>query len=407
MRWPEMRWKAPLIALAVIAGAGVLVFYFFQRQLAAASPTLAIQPQILAELEESLADRRQLARLDPENEAIYRERFERLETTVHRLQILEHNRAAITRRYELILLTIFAASVILASGAYVFRQARHEPRLARLQAALGDLAEGRTGLRVGVGGHDAIGRIAEMIERTSEVMARDRRRLAALKNLSAWQEAARRHAHEMRTPLTAARLEINRIESLANEAAGGQDGEIQQAARSAVQELERLARFTQEFTSFARLPSPELRPLELGKLLAEFVTTYGSAWDNLALALDLDAAPSCTGAVDRDMLRQVLVNLCDNASLALDGRPGKVEFRLRRAGRAVQIDVRDDGPGVATSVRSRLFEPYTTTRHIGKGMGLGLAIAKKILLDHQGDLDLVETSEAGSTFRLTLPETPA
>jgi signal transduction histidine kinase len=404
-----MRWRTPLIALAVIAGAGLLVFYFFQRQLAAASPTLAIQPQILAELEESLADRRQLARLDPANEALYRERFERLETTVHRLQILEHNRVAITRRYELILLTIFAASVVLASGVYVFRQARHEPRLARLQAALGHLAEGRTSLRVGVRGRDAIGRIAEMIERTSEVMARDRRRLAALKNLSAWQEAARRHAHEMRTPLTAARLEINRIEALAGETTGAPDGEIQQAARSAVQELERLARFTQEFTSFARLPSPQLRPLDLASLLGEFVTTYAAAWDNLELGLDadLDAEAACVGSVDRDMLRQVLVNLCDNASLALDGRPGKVEFRLRRAGRSLHIDVCDDGPGVAASVRSRLFEPYTTTRRIGKGMGLGLAIAKKILLDHEGDLDLVETSEAGSTFRLTLPETPA
>ena len=71
------------------------------------------------------------------------------------------------------------------------------------------------------------------------------------------------------------------------------------------------------------------------------------------------------------------------------------------------LDVADDGPGVDEAVRGRLFEPYTTSRGIGEGMGLGLAISKKILLDHGGDLELVASSAAGTTFRLTLPPPPA
>jgi len=67
------------------------------------------------------------------------------------------------------------------------------------------------------------------------------------------------------------------------------------------------------------------------------------------------------------------------------------------------IRVADDGPGIEEEVRSRLFEPYTTTRSIGDGMGLGLAISKKIMLDHGGDLELEDSSPEGTAFRVSLP----
>ena len=78
-------------------------------------------------------------------------------------------------------------------------------------------------------------------------------------------------------------------------------------------------------------------------------------------------------------------------------------FELTAHDGLVTLDVTDNGPGVDPSVLPRLFEPYTTTRGIGEGMGLGLAICKKILLDHGGDLDLLTTGDTGTTFRLTLP----
>jgi signal transduction histidine kinase len=69
----------------------------------------------------------------------------------------------------------------------------------------------------------------------------------------------------------------------------------------------------------------------------------------------------------------------------------------------VYVDVTDNGPGVPREVRPRLFEPYATNRSVGEGMGLGLAISRKIMLDHGGDLELVQTAGAGTTFRLVLP----
>ncbi|MCP4204433.1 MAG: HAMP domain-containing histidine kinase, partial [bacterium] len=344
-------------------------------------------------------------------EASYRARFDALETTVHRLQILEHNRDSLARRYELILLAVFTASIVLVAGGYAWRQSRLTPRLARLQEALTDLARGRTDIRLDESRRDAIGRIASMIETTSRVMATDRQRLASLENLAAWQEAARRHAHEMRTPLTAARLELTRADDLAAQlpspdgvgAAFSQDcAAIRRATESALQELDRLAAFSRAFTSFARLPEPERKAQDLGALLQEFTATFGSAWPNLRL--DSSAPEGLVIRVDREMLRQVLVNLCDNSSLAMGEGGGTVTLSVEADDAHVHLKVADNGPGVPEAIRSRVFEPYTTTRTVGEGMGLGLAISRKILLEHGGDLELLATGRPGATFRLTFPQ---
>ena len=394
-----------LAGIALMVLAAVLVVLGVERHLSGAWFAFGVHPDVLAALEQGLEDQKSLAELDPERETGYRERFAELQSLTQNLRILEHSRDDLVSRYRLILLLAFGGLVVVVTAFSIAQGRRRARRLAGLQNALGDLAGGRTDIELGERRHDLIGQIAAMIERTSQVMARDRRRLRALENLSSWQEAARRHAHEMRTPLTGARLEITRLQGLLAEESLSHRDDLEHAAKSAVQELERLGRFTQAFTSFARLPRPELIDRDLYQLLDDYVTTFAEAWPRLELELaPRDGDESTIAArVDRDMLRQVLVNLCDNSALAMGDRSGRMLFVLASVGDLVILDVRDDGPGVDESVRGRLFEPYTTTRGIGEGMGLGLAISKKILLDHGGDLELHDTSPEGTTFRLTLP----
>jgi nitrogen fixation/metabolism regulation signal transduction histidine kinase len=282
-----------------------------------------------------------------------------------------------------------------AGGAHLVRQGRRERRIDRLREALVQLSAGQENVDIGDRGKDTIGRIASMIEETSRVMARDRRRLAALQNLSMWQETARRHAHEMKTPLTAARLELTRLREMVS----GDIGDVQQTVESLSEELDRLGRFTREFTSFARLPKPRLEVHDLGAVVSEFASTFDLAWPSLALRVS--ATGQLLATVDRELLRQTLVNLCDNSAHA---QARTVNFQVGRNGTGIYVEVADDGPGIAPEIRGRVFEPYVTTRKVGEGMGLGLAISKKILLDHGGDLELVETSAAGTTFRITLQQ---
>jgi two-component system, NtrC family, sensor kinase len=126
---------------------------------------------------------------------------------------------------------------------------------------------------------------------------------------------------------------------------------------------------------------------------------FANAWPNLTLCVI--APDGVRISADRDLLRQVLVNLVTNSAHATSGH-GTVTLTVSRAGERVFIDVSDTGGGIAPSIQLRVFEPYVTTRKIGDGMGLGLAISRKILLDHGGDLTLLASSPAGSTFRLTL-----
>ena len=387
-----MSWRSTAATLGGLVLAAAAVLFLFERQLSTAWFRLGLQPEVISALEGSQEDRRQLARLDPQREAEYRRRFEEHQALLNRLRILEHNRREILQRYEMILLMVVGGVLAVAGGAHLVRQGRRERRIEKLREALVQLSAGQENVDIDDRGKDTIGRIAAMIEETSRVMARDRRRLAALQNLSMWQETARRHAHEMKTPLTAARLELTRLRELVS-------GESRQTVESLGEELDRLGRFTREFTSFARLPKPRMEVHDLGAVVSEFASTFDLAWPSLALRVS--ATGQLLAAVDRELLRQTLVNLCDNSAHA---QARTVTFQVGQNGTGIYVEVADDGPGIALEIRGRVFEPYVTTRKVGEGMGLGLAISKKILLDHGGDLELVETSEAGTTFRITLQQ---
>jgi two-component system nitrogen regulation sensor histidine kinase NtrY len=398
-----MNLRSAVVTLCGMLLAAAAVLWLFDREISGPWFRLGVQPEITSELERSMADQKALARFDPGHRDGYRARFEATEALLNHFRILEHNRPGITRRWEMILLAAVFAVLAVAGGLDLLRQGRLDARLERLRLGLIALSDGEEDLEIGDRRRDVIGRIAGMIEDTSRAMARDRKRLAYLKNLSGWQETARRHAHEIRTPLTAARLELARLERLL----GGEDSEeARQVARSVGEELERLGRFTQQFTSFARIPQPRPQVHDLGRVVEELVTTFAAAWPNLTLRFEPPGKP-LPAALDRDMLRQVVVNLCDNSSLAIRAsgeERGTVTLRAGEAGQGgVFLDVADDGPGIAPEIRSRVFEPYATTRQVGEGMGLGLAICKKILLDHGGDLELRSSSGAGTTFRLTFP----
>jgi nitrogen fixation/metabolism regulation signal transduction histidine kinase len=408
--------RVTLFTLLALVAAAALVFQAFQRQLSGAWFAFGVHPDILTLIDRSLEDQKRLAHADPEHAAAYRRRFEEVRALQTHFKVLAYNRQEIVERYEQTLLGVVSGIVVLAGSGYALRQIRQESRLARLQRSLADLSAGRTDIRVtraGESRRDLIGRIAAMVETTSRVMARDRRRLASLENLSAWQEAARRHAHEMRTPLTAAKLELTRMRSLLEvEDEPEARTELAHLQESVVQEIDRLGRFTQGFTSFARLPHPAPTRHDLGRLVGELTDLFAAAWPELTLRFH-PPDQSVEVLVDPEMLRQVLVNLCDNSALALRERgrgAGTVTFSISAVEEGlalIALDVADDGPGVPPEIRGRLFEPYTTSRRIGEGMGLGLAISRKILLDHGGDLELVRTSETGTVFRLLFPRLSA
>jgi signal transduction histidine kinase len=353
----KARLLLPLLAAAIAAFGLALLL----RQIHFLSLGITANDEVRAVLRQSVADQRALARADPQHAPLYRRRYDDARRLLARLDILSLSRAQLTQRFELALLLLGAAVAACLIALLLMRQRDREQR----------------------------------------IVVRERQRLQVLEHLSAWQEAARRHAHEIRTPLTAAQLEVGRLAALVAERLPEAATEVRQAEESVQEELEQLRRFTMAFTSFAQVAQPRLREHDLARLVEEFATTFAPTWPRLVLRVE-PSRGDCRGDADRDMIRQVLVNLCQNSAMAAGERGANVVLACRRLEEHVVIDVVDDGPGIDADVRSRLFEPYTTTRPIGEGMGLGLAISKKIMLDHGGDLELLDTAAQGAAFRLTL-----
>ena len=390
----------PIVLLLGLAG----VVGLLSRELSRAWFLPGLHSELQREMELSLADQRELARLAPDTASERRRRFERTQALQKHLRVLALSRENLIRRHAGLLLAAALIVGVAAGGAHVVRQTRRDRRLRHLQQALRELARGALDVRVADTGRDVIGRVGRMIEQVSAVSSRERRRLSSLEDLSRWQEAARRHAHEMRTPLASAELVLARL----RDTAGG-DPSAQARMAGELERLQtdfrRLAAFAQGFAAFGRLPAPHPVERDLGLLVREFCEHFAGAWPSLRL--EAAAPPTPTHAmVDAEMLRQVLVNLCDNSAAALveAGRErGTVRFTLGTADGQVSLEVADDGPGVRPEAQQRLFQPYATFRR--GGTGLGLAISRKILLDHGGDLELVPTA-SGAAFRLTLPQQP-
>ncbi|HVE71808.1 MAG TPA: ATP-binding protein [Thermoanaerobaculia bacterium] len=339
-----------LATLFAAVAAAALLFWFVLHRVSGLWLDVALRPEVRQSLERSMEDQKQLRRLDPQRRELYRKRFEETQTLLNRIEVLRLNREAMLRRFELALLLLFVGAAIGAAVSLWLRYRR----------------------------------------------AQMRERLEYLDRVSSLQESARRHSHEIKGPLTAARLELERFTDLARR--GGNDEELDEAHGSVSEELERLAKFTREFSTFGGMGSPVLRRESLGQMLEEFCSTFANAWPPARLEERGGDAIVC---VDRDLLRQVLVNLCTNSARA---GATLITFTIVKDGRRVMLDVRDNGSGVPESLRARVFDPYVTTRRIGEGMGLGLSISRKVMLDHGGDLVLVSSSAEGAGFRVVFGE---
>jgi len=406
--------KSLLFPLALLL-LSLILFRAFQRQVSNIWFELATHPEVRAQLAQAGDDIKALARLDPDHADGYRARFEQIQETRRNLTVLLRSKERLRSRYEEFLLAGIAAIILLATSYAVWQRRITDRRLRSLRAALEEMARGTERVLVGEHGRDLIARIAKMIEETAGVIAVQRKRLTYLKNLTEWQEAARRVAHELRTPLATMRLQVARLGRGGSEGQPPGEAPLTEIRDVLLEEVSRLKQFADGFSSFAGLGKPHPVPVDLEVYLTQFGTLFQNTWPGITLAVDARQG-RLQVAMDRGMVRQVLLNLCHNAAAAIgqrssgEGAEGVGQGTIRvevEVANTVSILVSDDGPGIPADIRPRLFEPYVSTRLAGEGHGLGLAISRKIMLEHGGDLELVETSATGTSFRLILPMVPA
>lgn len=224
-------------------------------------------------------------------------------------------------------------------------------------------------------------------------------RLIAAQRTAAWAEVARRLAHEIKNPLTPIQLSAERLAfKLADRLDDDGREMLERSTRTIVNQVEAMKNLVNAFRDYARLPAPQLAPVDLNALIREVLNLYESAAGRIRLELAADL-PAVQG--DATQIRQVIHNLLQNAQDALNGAEhGEMHVVTRREGERVLLLFRDNGPGFPSELLARAFEPYFTTK--SRGTGLGLAMVKKIVDEHGGEVKLVNRDCGGAEVRIRL-----
>lgn len=220
----------------------------------------------------------------------------------------------------------------------------------------------------------------------------------------AWGEVARRLAHEIKNPLTPIQLSAERLQrKLMGKLEAQDDAVLHKSVKTIVDQVDAMKRLVNEFRDYARLPSAELKPVQLNDLIADLMVLYANEPNDhvrrASVITELD--PECPHIMgDEQQLRQVIHNLLQNAQDACEIKglvPQNARVVLRTEWNAsrqrVRLTVTDTGPGFEPNMLKRAFEPYVTTK--AKGTGLGLAVVKKIADDHAAKIELGNAVEEG------------
>ncbi|NMG50409.1 HAMP domain-containing protein [Azoarcus communis] len=224
-------------------------------------------------------------------------------------------------------------------------------------------------------------------------------RLIDAQRTAAWGEVARRLAHEIKNPLTPIQLSAERLAfKLADRLDDDGRQMLERSTQTIVNQVEAMKNLVNAFRDYARLPAPELQPLDLAALLREVLTLYESAALRIRLQVAEDLPPVLG---DASQIRQIIHNMLQNAQDAVAGQEdGEITLIIRRDGDRVLMVFRDNGPGFPAEVLARAFEPYFTTK--SKGTGLGLAMVKKIVAEHGGDVRVANRDVGGAEVRIRL-----
>jgi two-component system nitrogen regulation sensor histidine kinase NtrY len=238
---------------------------------------------------------------------------------------------------------------------------------------------------------------------------------------AAWADVARRIAHEIKNPLTPIQLSAERLKRKYLAEIESDPDTFGRLIETIVRQVGDIGRMVDEFSAFARMPAPVMKPGDLFQLAEQQIDLQRLAHPDITFTLT-GAAPEGTtpegttkpGAgfevsCDSRQIRQALTNLLQNAVDSIETRieenedrdtaeAGRIEIRLERLADAVRLLVSDNGRGLPDEDRDRLTEPYVTTRE--KGTGLGLAIVKKIMEDHAGSVVLRDAEVGGAEVEL-------
>ena len=250
---------------------------------------------------------------------------------------------------------------------------------------------------------DEVGAVAAAFNFMMEDLRVSKERLVIAERIAAWQEIARRLAHEIKNPLTPIQMAMDTLRKTWKKKHPSFDEILEESTATVMEEADRLKHIVSEFSAFARMPKPEFARLDLNELVRSALALYQGGAAPVEMRL-FEQLPQIDA--DKNQLNQVVLNLDEKARTAIGHRTGgriTVSTRLGEAGDRCVLIVDDNGPGVPGELKDKVFAPYFTTKHAKGGTGLGLAIVHRIVSDHGGRIAVADAPGGGARFAIELP----
>jgi signal transduction histidine kinase len=272
-----------------------------------------------------------------------------------------------------------------------------------LAGSVREVAMGKWDARANVGSSDEVGQLARDFNGMTEQLVEQRDRMIQAERVAAWRELARRLAHELKNPLFPLQITIENLQRSRDSSPAEFDEVFRESTTTLLAELGHLKTIVGRFSDFAKMPTPQLEPVDVNQMAREVIQLFEAQLQapgrprvetKLNLAADAGEVPA-----DPEQLRRALRNLVLNA---LDAMPqgGTLSIRTARHDGKVALEVTDTGEGLTPEECDRLFTPYYTTKQ--HGTGLGLAIVQSVVSDHKGTISVQSEPNKGTTFRIEL-----
>ena len=293
---------------------------------------------------------------------------------------------------------IFAASLILTN---LVSRRISEPLLL-IGSKIAKIRLGQRNQPIQWDGQDEIGQLVLEYNRMLSQLDDSLNKLAATEREGAWREMAKQVAHEIKNPLTPMRLSLQHLQYSMNRGDDNLKEKISKTADLLIRQIDSLSNMAEEFSSFAKMPEPKLEPTDITQVLSDAIALneremgFSIEAELLENEIEIEA--------DAHQLVRVFNNLLKNAIQAIpEDRKGKIYVRqtLDLKKRQVVIKIKDNGKGIPKELYNKIFSPNFSTKN--SGMGLGLAITRKIVEQFNGSIDFETQVDIGTEFTLVFP----
>ena len=314
---------------------------------------------------------------------------------------------SLERRIRWLALGVAAVGLLLGLLLSWWGAARVTRPVQKLVAAASEVSHGNWGTRVDVHGRDEIAQLSKSFNQMTGQLVEQREKLVQVERVAAWRELARRLAHELKNPLFPLQTTVENLQRAREQNSPQFDEVFRESTGIMLGEIDNLKAIVSRFSDFAKMPQPELAPVNLNDIARNVVKLFEAQFGAVGRPpitpeLHLQENLPIIQA-DATLLHRAIENLILNA---MDAMPagGVLMLRTQTIEHGVSLEVSDTGSGLTPEESERIFTPYYTSKQ--HGSGLGLAIVQAIVADHGGRISVESESGVGTSFHIDLPSSP-